>query len=379
MMMEPAMTLAQNSGEVRQLSMAQCLPANLPDKLPDKLLPVALAASSAKAMGRLGVAFGIAIARTVRTLAQKLVDQVIRAERDEHGIHQNVATQRNKHISGRERRRHRILRTQQSVDDPRLTPTSAVYQPVRMATKPVGNEETCPTETNASSPGARRMQRIFPAAEMPNMSSPIPTMTRNPKNGMTTGGRSSRGNDSSPTSGAVQLPDAIMLPSFGTVMANRLNFSPFESGIAISVSDAGCSFFHRTSIAANFAGWCCSTYSPVRWPKKSWTGDDHRDERQAPMQHQRARRGECCAAHYQAPVEATHMPVVRERGKQHMRPAHHHHQSGDDRPPVRRNDLAVDNRVTDGHLHPAIVGENPERRKHRPQRNHSAGKEIKAW
>ena len=85
------------------------------------------------------------------------------------------------------------------------------------------------------------------------MINPIPTMMRKPKNGITTGGRSSRGNDSSPTSAAVQLPDAIMLPSFGIEMANRF-FSAFESGIPINTSDAGCSFFHRASIAANFAG-----------------------------------------------------------------------------------------------------------------------------
>ena len=85
------------------------------------------------------------------------------------------------------------------------------------------------------------------------MISPIPTIRRKPKNGITTGGRSSFGNASSPVSFAVQLPEAIMLPSFGISIANRF-FSAFSSGIAISTSLAGCCVFQRASIAANFAG-----------------------------------------------------------------------------------------------------------------------------
>jgi hypothetical protein len=48
---------------------------------------------------------------------------------------------------------------------------------------------------------------------------PIPAISRKPKKGIMTGGRSSLGNDSSPASGAVQLPEAITLPSFGTEIA----------------------------------------------------------------------------------------------------------------------------------------------------------------
>ena len=67
--------------------------------------------------------------------------------------------------------------------------------------------------------------------------------------------------------------------------------------MAISVSEAGCSFFQRASIAANFAGWCFSTYSPVRWPKKSWTGMITATNAEAPVQHH-ARFGAMDAAQY---------------------------------------------------------------------------------
>ena len=61
-----------------------------------------------------------------------------------------------------------------------------------------------------------------------------------------------------------------------------------------------------------------------------------------------------------------------------MRPAHPHDGPGRDGPPVLRDDLAVDDRVTERHLHPAVVSENPERRKHRPKRHHAASKEVEA-
>jgi len=43
---------------------------------------------------------------------------------------------------------------------------------------------------------------------------PMPTIRRNVKNGMTTGGRSSGGNASSPTSFASHEPEAMKLPSY---------------------------------------------------------------------------------------------------------------------------------------------------------------------
>jgi len=85
------------------------------------------------------------------------------------------------------------------------------------------------------------------------MISPIPTMVRKAKNGITTGGRSCGGNVSSPISRAGQLPEAMKLPSRGISIASRLR-SRASSGIAISTSLAGCCVFQRASIAANFAG-----------------------------------------------------------------------------------------------------------------------------
>ena len=85
------------------------------------------------------------------------------------------------------------------------------------------------------------------------MISPIPTMMRKVKNGMTTGGRSSLGKLSRPTSRESQVPLAMKLPRYGTSIANRLR-SPASSGMAKKTSEAGCCVFHRASIAANFAG-----------------------------------------------------------------------------------------------------------------------------
>ena len=90
------------------------------------------------------------------------------------------------------------------------------------------------------------------------MISPMPTMTRNPKKGMRTGGRSSTGKVSNPVSRAVQLPEAMKLPSLGISIAKRLR-SLASSGHAIRTSEAGCWLCQRASIAANLAGWCLST------------------------------------------------------------------------------------------------------------------------
>ena len=86
----------------------------------------------------------------------------------------------------------------------------------------------------------------------------MPTMMRKVKNGISTGGRSSGGKLSSPTSRESQVPEAMKLPSRGTSIANRLRRFA-SSGIAISTSVAGCSVCQRASIAANFAGWCLCT------------------------------------------------------------------------------------------------------------------------
>ena len=86
------------------------------------------------------------------------------------------------------------------------------------------------------------------------MMRPMPTIKRKARNGIRTGGRSSAGNASSPTSRASKLPEAIKLPSRGTSIASRFRWAA-SSGMASSTSLAGCCVCQRASIAANFAGW----------------------------------------------------------------------------------------------------------------------------
>ena len=176
--------------------------------------------------------------------------------------------------------------------------------------KPVGKDRNAHQRNQRVLSSRPRSRRKFPNHETASMTSPMPTMMRNVKNGMTTGGRSSGGNSSNPTSREVQLPEAMKLPSLGTSIANRLR-SFAESGIAISTSLAGCCVFQRASIAANFAGWCLSTYSPVRCPKKSCTGTSTATSPRPQCSISRASARCMPRSAYHAPVAITHMPVVR--------------------------------------------------------------------
>jgi hypothetical protein len=58
---------------------------------------------------------------TGRPVAQQLED-VVRAERIDHGVDENVGGEREQHVAGRKRRCDRVLGAQQAVHDPRLTP-----------------------------------------------------------------------------------------------------------------------------------------------------------------------------------------------------------------------------------------------------------------
>ena len=119
--------------------------------------------------------------------------------------------------------------------------------------KPVGNDRNVPQRNQRVVSSRPRQRRKLPNHETASMISPIPTIIRKAKNGISTGGRSSGGKVSSPISRAVQLPEAMKLPSLGISIANRLR-SFASSGIAISTSLAGCCVFQRASIAANLAG-----------------------------------------------------------------------------------------------------------------------------
>ena len=132
-------------------------------------------------------------------------------------------------------------------------PTSAVYQPASVAMKPLGKDRKVPHRNQRVVSSLPRQRSQWPNHDTASISSPMPTMMRKPKNGISTGGRSSRGKEVSPTWAELQSPEAMKLPSRGTVIAKRLR-SLASSGHAISTSLAGCSFCQRASMAANLAG-----------------------------------------------------------------------------------------------------------------------------
>ena len=135
---------------------------------------------------------------------------------------------------------------------------------------------------------------------------PIPAIIRKPKNGIMTGGRSSSGNDSSPISRAFQLPEAIMLPSFGTEMANKLR----------SCADPGWrSKFRMPAVRlpprfdrGEFGRLMREHILAREMPEKKLHRNDHGDQSQPPMQHH-ARLGAMHGPqHIPGPVAMTHIP-----------------------------------------------------------------------
>src|SRR5262245_42104945 len=95
--------------------------------------------------------------------------------------------------------------------------------------------------------------------------------------------------------------------------------------------------------------------------------DQHPHEREPPVQHD-ARLGMMDAAQNVPGAGGRNAHTRRQKGsEQHVRPAHRHDWSSYDSSPICGNDLAVDDRVTERYLHPTVVSEDPERRKHRPE------------
>ena len=162
---------------------------------------------------------------------------------------------------------------------------------------------------------------------------PMPTIRRKAKNGMNTGGRSSGGKVSNPISRAVQVPEAMKLPSFGTSIANRLR-SRASSGMAISTSVAGCWRVPARLDRGEFGRLMMEDVIAGQMAEEQLHRDDHRDQPQAPVQHD-PRFGRCTAAQQipGAGCDNAHAGG-QEGGEQHMRPAHQHDRPGDDRPPV---------------------------------------------
>ena len=119
--------------------------------------------------------------------------------------------------------------------------------------KPVGKDSNATHRNQRVLSSRPRQRRKVPNQDTASMIRPIPTMMRKAKKGMITGGRSWGGKVSNPISRAVQLPEAMKLPSLGISIGKRFRSSN-GSGRAISTSLAGCWVFQRASIAANFAG-----------------------------------------------------------------------------------------------------------------------------
>ena len=97
--------------------------------------------------------------------------------------------------------------------------------------KPVRKARKVPQRNQRVVSSRPRSRRAVPNQETASMISPSPTMIRKLKKGISTGGWSSNGKVSSPISRAVQLPEAMKLPSFGSSTAKRFRFSA-SSGIA---------------------------------------------------------------------------------------------------------------------------------------------------
>src|SRR6202021_3967192 len=101
--------------------------------------------------------------------------------------------------------------------------TSAVNHPASTAMKPLGKDRNATHRNQRVLSSRPRQRRKLPNQDTASIIRPIPTMTRNAKKGMITGGRSSGGKVSNPISRAVQLPDALQLPSGGISIANSLS------------------------------------------------------------------------------------------------------------------------------------------------------------
>src|SRR6516162_5526214 len=65
--------------------------------------------------------------------------------------------------------------------------------------------------------------------------------------------------------------------------------------------------------------------------------------------------------------------------EQHMREAHPQHRTEQDLEPVVRLEGTVSHHIADRHLHPAVIGHDPERRERGSQRHHSSRKQIEPW
>ena len=152
---------------------------------------------------------------------------------------------------------------------------------------------------------------------------------------------------SSPISRAVQLPEAMKLPSLGISSAKRLrSFACIRPGdqhlrgrLLALPARLDRSELRRLVLEHVKTG---------EVPKKQLYRDQRRRQPKAPVQHNARLRAVDPAQRVPCPGRADAHCGGEKRGQQHVRPAHHHHRPEHDRAPVRRDDLAVDDRVADG-------------------------------
>jgi hypothetical protein len=144
----------------------------------------------------------------------------------------------------------------------------------------------------------------------------------------------------------------------------------------MSTSLAGCSFFQRASMAAKLGRLVLEHVQPRQVTEEKLHRDQQRHQGQPPMQHHPAFVAVHLAQQVPGAGGGDAHRAGEEGGEQHVRPAYHLHRAEDDLHPVGGDDPAVDDFMAQRHLHPAVVGQNPERREHRSQRDHAAGEEI---
>src|SRR6202041_3723861 len=98
----------------------------------------------------------------------------------------------------------------------------AVPQPVSAARNPGGKDKKVAHKSQRRFSSRSSSASHEPTQARNNMTTPQPTMMRNAKNGITTGGQFSGGILSSPTSPALRLSESMRLPKgAGSVIAKR--------------------------------------------------------------------------------------------------------------------------------------------------------------
>ena len=121
---------------------------------------------------------------------------------------------------------------------------------------------------SATARAAPATTRMPPQKASTSMMTPRPTMMRKPKNGSSTGGRSSAAKSFRPCKSAVERPGDDEAGEMRHRNLVEVRAPASSSGMANSTSGTGPSMpaSHFASIAASLAGWYCSTSRPDSSP-----------------------------------------------------------------------------------------------------------------